>query len=174
MPEYAAFDDLRDITLINFTGNMDALAAMTEHRLDFFGRKITFVNAFAANDPVSTLRLWSDALGRHADVEHRVAVFNCRSDRVDRSLQLGSEFARWPAADHVVLMGSGTHVFSRAAARAGVDPARLVLVEDLRVDEIFERIVALVGRSALVVGMGNIGGQGLDLVRYFSNRALLA
>jgi hypothetical protein len=78
----------------------------------------------------------------------------------------------WTAPDFVVLMGSGTHVFARAATRAGYDPTRLVLVEDLRVDEIFERVLSLVGSSALIMGMGNSGGQGLDLARYFANRAL--
>ncbi len=145
--------------------------AMTEHVLDYFGRRIAFVNGFAANDPVSTERIWNLALGRHSDAGVRIAIFNCRADRPDRSLQLGGEFARWKDADHVVLMGTGTYLFARAATAAGMDPARLVFVEGLRVDEIFERIVSLVGHSALVMGMGNIGGSGLELVRYFSNRS---
>ena len=42
-----------------------------------------------------------------------------------------------------------------------------------RIEEIFEQIVELSGPSALVMGMANIGGQGLDLVRHFSNRSEL-
>jgi poly-gamma-glutamate synthase PgsB/CapB len=164
----------REVALAGMQAARPDPGAMIEHRLDFFGRRIAFVNGFAANDPVSTRRLWQDALARHADVERRVAVFNCRADRVDRSLQLGRELTSWPAADAVLLMGSGCHVFARAALRAGLDPACLQLVEHLRVDEIFERIVAACGRSALVMGMGNIGGQGLDLVRFFANRAQVA
>lgn len=34
-------------------------------------------------------------------------------------------------------------------------------------------MLSRVGRSALVMGMGNIGGPGLELVRYFRNRELL-
>ncbi len=145
--------------------------ALTEHDLDFFGRRIHFFNGFAANDPVSTLQLWEHALRRAPDVERRIAIFNCRADRPERSRDLARAFATWPAADHVVLMGTATHVFVRAATAAGLDPTRLVLVEGERVDAIFERVISLVGRSAVVMGMGNIGGSGLDLVRYFQNRA---
>ncbi|MEZ5302918.1 MAG: poly-gamma-glutamate synthase PgsB [Verrucomicrobiales bacterium] len=42
--------------------------AMTAHELDFFGRRIYFVNGFAANDPESTERIWKMALERYPDV----------------------------------------------------------------------------------------------------------
>jgi len=144
---------------------------LTEHELAFFGRRIVFVNGFAANDPVSTEMIWDLALARHPEVERRIAVFNCRADRPDRSLQLGKSCVTWRPPDHVVLMGTGTYLFARAAVRAGMDSTKLVFVEDAKVDQIFETIVSLVGRSALVMGMGNIGGQGLDLGRYFRNRS---
>jgi hypothetical protein len=36
---------------------------------------------------------------------------------------------------------------------------------------VFEEIVAACGRDSLVMGVGNIGGIGLELVRHFRNRA---
>jgi hypothetical protein len=68
-------------------------------------------------------------------------------------------------------MGSGTYLFARAAVKAGLDSSTLVFAEGLKVEEVFERIIALVGDSALVMGMGNIGGPGLALVSMFHNRA---
>jgi poly-gamma-glutamate synthase PgsB/CapB len=145
--------------------------AMTERRLDFFGRRIVFVNGFAANDPVSTEQVWTLALERYNGVGRRIAVFNCRTDRPQRSRALGQACVGWQPADHVVVMGSSTHVFADAATRAGLDATKIVLVEGLPVEEVFERIVSLAGESALVMGMGNIGGDGLKLVSYFANRA---
>lgn len=145
--------------------------ALTEFTLNFFVRRLVFVNGFAANDPVSTSQLWHQALERHPDVAARVAIFNCRADRPDRSMQLGEDFAKWTPADFVVLMGTGTYLFAQAAIRAGVDSGKLVFAEDLDVEELFEQILALVESSALVMGMGNIGGEGLPLTRYFRNRA---
>ena len=71
-------------------------AAMTfEHARR--GRRLVFVNAFAANDPESSERLWDLARARHGDLSYTVALFNCRADRVDRSRQLGAAVARWEA-----------------------------------------------------------------------------
>ena len=144
--------------------------AMTEHPVDFFGRTIMFVNGFAANDPESTEQIWNLMIERHASQAKKIAVFNLRADRADRSRQLGEAYVNWRQADAVVLMGTGTYLFARAAVQGGIDPKRIVYAEDQRVDEVFETIVGLVDDSALVMGMGNIGGDGLDVVRYFRNR----
>ena len=145
--------------------------AMTVHEMNFFGREINFVNGFAANDPQSTERIWRLALERYADVEKRIAVFNCRADRPDRSRQLGEVVHRWPAADHYVLIGSGTFIFAKFAVKAGLDPRKLVFAEDRLPEDIFESIVELTGRRSMAMGMANIGGVGLEVVRYFANRS---
>ena len=147
--------------------------AMTAYEMDFFGRQINFINGFAANDAESTERIWRMAIERYPDVERRIAIFNCRADRPDRSQQLGKAIAAWPAADRYVLIGSGTYLFARAATKAGVNPLALSFAEDRRVDEIFEIVLELTGKSSLVMGMANIGGIGLDVVRYFANRSSL-
>jgi len=66
---------------------------MTTHEIDFFGRRIVFVNGFAANDPESTRRVWEMALARFPDVEKRVALVNCRADRPGRSKNAAA--CRW-------------------------------------------------------------------------------
>lgn len=148
--------------------------AMTEHELAFFGREIAFVNGFAANDPVSTEQIWRSTCSKYADRAVRIAIFNCRADRPDRSRELAKSFVSWPPADHVVLMGSGTYLFAREASRLGYDSTKLVFAEGLATDELFERIIDLIPGSALVMGMGNVGGQGLSLVRYFHNRSFVS
>jgi len=162
----------REVALAGMYAARPDPGAMTERQLDFFGRRITFVNGFAANDPVSTRQIWQMAVERHADLHRRIAVFNCRADRPERSLLLGRELADWPRPDRVVLMGTGTFLFARAATKAGLDPAMFTFAEGLAVADVFERIVALTGESALVMGLGNVGGGGLELAAHFDNRAL--
>lgn len=144
--------------------------AMTSHEIHFFGRRLVFVNGFAANDPESTLRIWQMALQRYPEVSRRIAVFNCRADRPDRSRQLGEEVVNWPAADAYVVMGTGTYIFGKHAVKCGLDPLKLVFTEGRSTEEIFETCVELAGESALIMGMANIGGQGLQVVRFFANR----
>jgi poly-gamma-glutamate synthase PgsB/CapB len=145
--------------------------AMTVHEIDFFGRQLFFINGFAANDPESTERIWRMALERYPDVDQKIAIFNCRGDRPDRSKQLGQAIASWPHADRYLLIGSGTYIFAREATKAGVNPMKFAFAEGRRVDEIFESIVAISGQSTLIMGMANIGGPGLEVVRYFANRS---
>lgn len=147
--------------------------ALTACHLDFFGRQIVFYNAFAANDPQSTETIWKLVRARHPDLQRTIAVFNLRADRPSRTIQL-AEAGFWHAADRVVLMGTGAYLFARVAAHSGADTARFVFAEQQRVDEVFETIIDLCGANNLVVGMANIGGQGLALVRLFRNRAMLA
>lgn len=161
----------RDVALAGMVKARPDPGALQEYRLDFFGRQIVFVNAFAANDPVSSARIWQMSQAAHGQRTRCIAVVNCRADRPDRSVQLGRELPTWQGADRVVLMGSATHLFADAALAAGVDEAHLRNAEGMTTDEVFEQIVGWVGESALVIGLGNAGGQGLDLARYFRNRA---
>jgi len=144
--------------------------AMTEAEVEFFGRHIVFVNGFAANDPFSTRYIWEQSLRRHAELDRRIAVFNCRSDRADRSEQLAESYASWTQADEVVLLGTGQYIFARAAVKSGLDPTRLVFVDRTHPADIFEILLGLSESSALIMGLGNIAGPGLALTEYFANR----
>lgn len=148
--------------------------AMSEYRVDFFGREILFINGFAANDPESSEQIWRMALNRHHHLDRKIMVINAREDRPDRSRQLGEALGSWTAADRYLLMGSGGYVLFKKAVATGVDPSKFVYAEGMAVSRIFEEIVGLAGKSAMVMGIGNIGGPGLELVHYFRNRTLLA
>jgi len=143
---------------------------LTIHELDFFGRRLVFVNAFAANDPESTGTIWRSALKLVPDTETRIALFNCRVDRPDRSRQLGEACVDWPPADRYVAMGSGTYIFARAATGKGLDVTKLVLLESQKPGDVFETLVEHGGRSSLIMAMGNIHGGGSELARLFRNR----
>lgn len=147
--------------------------ALTRFELEFFGRRLTFVNGFAANDPESTESVWRLSLNMCPDVDKRIAVFNCRLDRPQRSAQLAAAYSRWPQADAVLLMGSGTFIFAREAERHHCDGGTFVFMEGADVSTVFETLVGLSGRSAVITGMANIAGPGLELVHYFENRSIL-
>jgi poly-gamma-glutamate synthase PgsB/CapB len=143
---------------------------LTLHEIGFFGRRLLFANGLAANDPESTGRIWRTVLELVPDVERRIALFNCRVDRPDRSRQLGEACVDWPPADHYVLMGTGTYIFARAATRRGLDIRKLVIAENREPSQIFETLLERAGRSALIMGMGNVHGGGEELAQLFRNR----
>lgn len=162
----------RDTALSGMWQTRPDPGALTEHVIEFFGREMVFVNGFAANDPVSTERIYDMARHAHREIRHTVAVFNLRADRPDRTIQLARHTAFWHAADKVVLMGDGAYSFARLAGGHGLDSGKLVYADFDRVDDVFEAIVGVCQRNTLIVGMGNIGGLGLSLTRYFKNRSV--
>lgn len=147
--------------------------ALAEYELDFFGRRIIFINGFAANDPESSATIWTRTLEKHNNVDRTVAVFNMRSDRPSRTQQMARDATFWHEADRLVLIGSGAYLFARLASRRGFDASRFILSESGRAEDIFETILGTCGESTLVIGLGNIGGPGMSIVRYFSNRCIL-
>ena len=97
----------------------------------------------------------SSPSSRTPDVEKRIAVFNCRADRTDRSLQLGTRLRRLDArrprgADRQrnLPVRPRRHGAGFDGTPAASSPKALA------VHEIFERIVGLVERSALDHGHG--------------------
>jgi poly-gamma-glutamate synthase PgsB/CapB len=164
----------RDVALDGMVNAAPDVGALREFHLDFFGRRVVFVNGFAANDPVTTERVWRRALERHPGAATRVMVLNCRLDRPDRSRQLGTALVEWPRADRYLLVGTGTHALARTAVRSGLPSSALVPLEGKNAPETFEEILEVCGDTAVVVGAGNIAGVGLDLVHWFQNRTGLA
>jgi poly-gamma-glutamate synthase PgsB/CapB len=160
----------RDVALQGMWSAASDRGALTIHEVDFFGKRLLFANGLAANDPESTERIWRTVLRLVPDVAKRIALFNCRVDRPDRSRQLGEACIDWPAADHYVLMGTGTYIFARSATRRGLDVRKLVIAENQEPSQIFEALVERAGASALIMGMGNVHGGGEEVARLFRNR----
>ena len=139
-------------------------------QVDFFGRDILFVHAFAANDPASTKMIWERMIARHGDGRRRIAVVNCRIDRPDRSRQLAEIAASWSTADAYVVIGMGTMLFVRTAVAHGVPAHSITMLEGAATEETVEVVLNLCGERSLIVGMCNIHGGGYEFARFFQNR----
>ena len=146
------------------------VGALGMYRVESPGRQMTFVNGFAANDPDSTGRNWNMIVDRFASADRRIAVFNCRSDRADRSIQLADACVRWKPADQYLLIGAGVDVFAKRALHNGMKPNRLIRAERQAAPRLIDALERAGGTSSLVMGMGNIAGPGMELVNYFRER----
>lgn len=166
-----ALDIDRDTALAGMQALEPEVGATRVLQLEFFGRDIIFVNAFAANDPESTEMIWERVVERYGAGRNKVAVVNCRFDRPQRSQQLAEVAGRWTSADNYVLIGSGTLLFARAAVRAGLAPSSMTVSEGQDTPATFETVLEQARGDALIVGMCNVHGGGADLARYFNNRS---
>lgn len=163
----------RDASLRGMVAAAPDPGVLRRHVVRVGAKEVTFVNAFAANDPDSTKLIWSRlGLDRRIPDTRRIVLANCRADRLQRSEQIATLVARGLDADHVVLSGEGTAVVAFQAARQGLDPSRLTDLGGRTAEQVYERILSLVGTKGVVVGIGNIVGLGQEIVLHFRNRAV--
>ncbi|PSL42718.1 poly-gamma-glutamate synthase PgsB/CapB [Salsuginibacillus halophilus] len=116
-------------------------------------------NAFAANDPTSTLNIWRrmGKLGYH-DME-TVVIMNSRDDRVDRTEQFARDVLPRMAADKVVLMGKNNEAILKANDAGMLQSPELIDMTNQPVDEVFKYLKGLEA-PAVFYGIGNIHGGG--------------
>jgi len=77
-----------DIALAGMQNVKPDLGALVVNKLDFGKGSILFVNSMAANDPVSTLKIWNFVERRYPLEGYTCIYLNCRVDRRSRTRQL--------------------------------------------------------------------------------------
>lgn len=138
---------------------------------DGTGRPLGFVNAFAANDPDSTREVLTGILDDPGlSGRTLLGLLNLRWDRGDRTLQWARAFEEggFDMFGRVALIGGQARAFVRRMRRtpAGRN-GRFLVLEERSPERIFRRLAALAAGPALVVGIGNIGGPGADIVEHW-------
>jgi gamma-polyglutamate synthase len=145
--------------------------AMSQWTVEQQGRRLVFVNAFAANDPQSTDCIWNLANTMNAQADSRIAVVNCRGDRPERSVQMAEMCSAWKNLDNVLAIGTGTDLFVKRALNLGMSPRRLHAAERQPAESILNKLRDVAGHLGLVMGLGNIAGVGMELVDLFRRRS---
>ena len=161
----------RDVAIRGMQKAIPDIGALTVYRVEFFDKEITFYNAFAANDPESIGALWDKLELFPSVVEPVIVIANNRADRASRTAQLADMLVDKVRADHYLLIGTNTKLLLEELGRSGMDLAEVIDLGGAEVEDIFEKCVELTPRSSRIVGVGNIGGIGRDLLGYFKARA---
>jgi poly-gamma-glutamate synthase PgsB/CapB len=140
------------------------IGALTRVGLRRGDRRFEFVNAFAANDPASTVMIWK-RLGFHeADPSGLAVLVNLRGDRMRRSKDLAPLLHRDMTAGRYVLVGDQTRLMTALMVRQGVPRSTIVDLGGVAPDRICDELFRLAERPLTIVGIGNIGGVGRPLL----------
>jgi gamma-polyglutamate synthase len=134
------------------------------------GRRIDFVNAFAANDPDSYGVIWRLLKPFMTPGKKVVLIVNCRKDRIQRTESLAELIARELPADHFILVGEHTAVLEHRAITLGLPASKLSALPDSTPEAVYEAVLSQTPEQSLVIGIGNIVGYGEEIVAYFVNR----
>ncbi len=145
------------------------VGALTRVRCRERDKEIEFINAFAANDPVSYIRIW-DRLQLADRVDETILLMNIRADRQRRSKDLAPLFGRELRAGFYVLIGEETGLFADMLKRQGLAPESMVDLGGQNAALIWGRLLQLAGSHTTVVGIGNIAGVGKALLALIDTR----
>ncbi len=134
----------------------------------------TAVNAFAANDPDSTLEALEE-LKKKGLLEHKhiIGILNLRADRGDRTLQWikAARLRRLSGFSGIFLAGRPASAVMRKLKSL---EGRTVfwLCSSTKPKDIMARIESAVSGEAVLVGMGNMKGPGEKLVDYWERTGI--
>ena len=134
----------------------------------------TFYNAFAANDPDSSLLIWNKLRDEGHLAGQRFILLNSRPDRQERSEQLAHLVATQlkDEVDTAFVMGEPTDAVIRLLRSHGMPKERLVELDRADPQTVYRAIFDRTKSQSSVVAIGNMGGQGASTVEWFETRSL--
>lgn len=126
--------------------------------------KTWFVNAFAANEPSSTLEIWDSIQNEGLPLEDAIVVMNCRPDRVDRTGQFAHDCFPYMEGVQLVVIGEGAHPVEKAYHQGKLQNLTgYYNLEGASVKQIMKTLVPLLD-GHIVFGVGNIHGIGEEFI----------
>ncbi len=134
-------------------------------------RPAYFVNAFAANDPSSTLMIWKHISNIGYPVKDPIVVLNCRADRVDRTLQYASDVLPDIDIGILLVLGQITKPITEAFGKGRIKAKRYMNFEGLPTENAFLEIKDQLS-NRVIFCIGNIHGSGEDFIDLLTNYAL--
>jgi len=128
------------------------------------------VSCFAANDPESTRLVLSRLCEKKFfNRKEIIGLLNLRRDRGDRTLQWLKTLQEeaFPEIRKFFFIGDHAHALKSKLKLPG--KAELFVSKPLGPQKIMEEIAGKVNAEAVLIGMGNMGGLGKELVEYWGD-----
>lgn len=142
-------------------------------KVDAFGKVVHFLNAFAANDPQSTLMIWNMIKTEIGFAGTKIILLNTRQDRLDRAKQLAEMLGKslQNETDYLILIGQSTDVVKSLLLSEGVDRNKIINLGLVKSGSIFEEVLSHSKNESTVFAIGNIGGIGGQVADFFERRS---
>ena len=128
------------------------------------------VSCFAANDPESTRLVLSRLLEKKfLNSKEIIGLLNLRRDRGDRTLQWLRALKEEAFPEIRKFFFTGDHAQALKSRLKMSGKAELIVSKPRGPHKIMEEIAEKVNADAVLIGMGNMGGLGKELVEYWED-----
>lgn len=135
-------------------------------RYNFKGKQIYFSHSFAANDPESTEVLVKHIIALYSNIDSIGIVLSTRADRMFRSKQLMEMLGKMEFTK-VYLIGQQTNSVYAYGQKYNIPNKNMEDCGWVSGEELVETAVKLPGKEILLIGIGNIHGNGGKIVDFF-------
>lgn len=122
-----------------------------------------FINAFAANDPSSTINIWNRILEQGYTSKDSIVIMNCRNDRVDRTIQFVEDVLPHLDISTLILIGTTVEPVIHAVDNQSIKVEELLNLEHKTTDEIYQILQNKLNNN-IIFGVGNIHGAAEPLI----------
>ena len=143
------------------------------HTVNVQGKVIRFYNAFAANDPQSTMVIAENLIKEKKLAGTKMVMLNTRQDRLDRARQLSAMIGEklGKTLDYLVLIGQSTALVESLCVSSGIPRNRIINLGWTDPENVYKAIVTMSGDVSTVLAIGNMGGMGAPVAQIFEQRS---
>ncbi|MBQ9532203.1 MAG: poly-gamma-glutamate synthase PgsB [Eubacterium sp.] len=122
------------------------------------------VNAFAANEPTSTLEIWESLVEEGLPMELPIVVMNCRPDRVERTYQFAHDCLPQMGDIQLIVIGENTEPIERSYRKGKIPNAKVYKnFRNKSVQSIMNELTPMLD-GHVIFCIGNIHGKGRDFL----------
>ena len=157
----------RDIALSGMHKVQPDVGALIAWNLDLDGKKIKFINGMAANDPVSTLQIWTLVIGRYPAEVGTCIFFNSREDRPSRTRQMIELSLKEIKPDFLIVRGDKIKTIIQKHIHHSPKTKIVIIGLDNFIDDIISNMHGL-PNNTLIYAIGNQVGAGQEILELIS------
>ncbi len=145
------------------------------HQIEVQDKKINFYNAFAANDPQSTLMVINRLRNEKRLTGTKIIILNTRPDRIDRAKQLSEMTGKYlcDLLDYLILIGNPTDMVESLSISNGVKRNKIINLGMTEPDNVFDAVFSCTENESSVIAIGNMGGMGANVAQLFEQRSFV-
>lgn len=145
------------------------------HKIELENKKINFYNAFAANDPQSTLMIMNRLQAENRFTGTKIVLLNTRPDRIDRAKQLSEMTGKYLSniLDYLILIGNPTDMVEGLSVANGVSQNKILNLGMTEPETVFNAVLSCTENESSVIAIGNMGGMGAYVAQLFEQRSLV-